>query len=299
MKKKQIIPRAKAETKPDTPATLTPKEKAQVDRDIFRNILAKIKGGGVPTLIEQRILDAATLGGAEAKPEPHSRKRTESQIARDNRFMNFYELSQRRLQEWKKAYLDKTGQPCPLEDPEKMRDLWPSVFKGPVSPNILRAIEKHLWQVPVMPGIVARIDPVKGVVPLIEGDFNYNDSVALAELNLRACAQILDTALASGDAGAIRNAQPAYLAAAETYRKSQISAARVNAQQGNSFDADKIREELHAIHVAIPREIRSTVKDKLVEFYTLEVNPTPQQIRVAVDDAVDLACIRLKDTAFA
>ena len=206
-------------------------------------------------------------------------------------FAEFYHVSLRQIHRWRAEYQKKLKRPAPLGDPQSMVDFWPEVFTNKVSSKLVDALDR------VTPPVIH--PPAVDAAEFAASNFNYNDSVAIAELNLRACATILERAIATGDPVEIRKAQPAYNDASETLRKTKLASARITKDDGDSFDAATVRAEIHRIHGSIPKSLRTKIKEDLVTFYRANVTPTLDQIRSLVDKSIDDACVNLTSTAFA
>jgi len=196
---------------------------------------------------------------------------------------------------WIKKFSDALGIDAPLHDASDMHRRWPEVSSEKCPPAIVRNIGKIG---PPSPVSSAPVEATPTSDPDAAPDFNYNDSVLIAEKNLRACGAILDRAIASGDVNEIRAAQPAYKDASETLRKTKLASAKISKDDGDSFDAKTVRNEIHRIHATIPKTIRTRLKDDLSAFLRSNVTPTVDQMRTAVDVAIDSAFSHLSSVSF-
>lgn len=197
--------------------------------------------------------------------------------------------------EWKKKFRTALGIDAPLHDASEMFRRWREVSSEKCPPAIVRNIGI------IGPPSVVSSEPLESM-PTSEATtadgFNYNDSVLIAERNLRACGAILDKAIAAGDVAEIRAAQPAYKDASETLRKTKLASAKISKDDGDSFDAQTVRNEIHRIHATIPKTIRTRLKDDLSAFLRSNVVPTVDQMRTAVDVAIDAAFAHLASVSF-
>lgn len=208
------------------------------------------------------------------------------------------------ISRWQRAFQQQLGIEAPLGEPFEMADLWPRVFKQKPPLSIITKLGKFGRPSKVVEAMKASKTSVATSTPpplppdSEAADFNYNDSVLIAELNLRACAAILERAIATGDTEEIRAAQPAYSVAAEILRKTKLASAKISKDDGDSFDAATVRNEIHRIHATIPKTLRTRLKDDLSAFIRSNVTPSVDQIRTAVDAAIDSAFAHLANSAF-
>ena len=215
-----------------------------------------------------------------------------------------YDVSAMAISRWRRAFQKQLGIEAPLGEPFEMADLWPRVFKQRPHPSIIAKLGKFGRPSKVVEAMKASKTPAATApAPLLPtdpeaADFNYNDSVLIAERNLQACARILDIAIATGDPEEIRSAQPSFNAAAETLRKTKLASAKISKDDGDSFDAATVRNEIYRLHAAIPKALRSRLKDDLSAFIRSNVTPSVDQIRTAVDAAIDSAFAHLANSAF-
>nr|MBP7951737.1 hypothetical protein [Verrucomicrobiales bacterium] len=290
----------------------SPEEKARIRKAILVNILKKIEQGGTPTAQEQRVLDEATAAPMETSLAPgQSAPAAPAEAGREPsraEWAAFYSVSEKQLSRWRTDGVAK-NLPPPLGMPEQMCDWWPQIYTNRVSAKIIAAAERvRRGEVPpggpvAAPTSAAGPKP-SGQVELSLGflkdkrGFHYQDSVALAELNLRACAEILRQALEKNDYTLLRTAQQQYLDANEAYRKTKLSAQKIGEQEGAFLSRETVRSELAQIHSAIPKRLRLVLAEKLSVFHRQQTSPTIDQIRGIVEAAVDEACISLRDSDF-
>lgn len=208
------------------------------------------------------------------------------------------------ISRWQRAFQKRLGIEAPLGEPFEMADLWPRVFKQKPPASIITKLGKFGRPSKVVEAMKADKTPAAvAPAPLPPTDpeapdFNYNDSVLIAERNLQACARILDIAIATNDPIEIRNAQPSYQAASEVLRKTKLASAKISKDDGDSFDAATVRNEIHRIHATIPKTLRTRLKDDLSAFLRSNVVPTVDQMRTAVDTAIDSAFAHLANSTF-
>ena len=210
-----------------------------------------------------------------------------------------YDVAFKTIARWKEAFRERIGIEAPLEDPAEMVKRWPEVFDEKPPWKVVARVGKFGTKSPVVETMraEAKQPPTPKPEPPAQ-DFNFNDSVLIAERNLVACAKILEIAIATNDPVEIKNAQPAYKDAAETLRKTKLASAKISKDDGDSFDAQTVRNEIHRIHATIPKTIRTRLKDDLSAFLRSNVVPTVDQMRTAVDVAIDSAFAHLASVSF-
>lgn len=196
--------------------------------------------------------------------------------------------------EWKKKFKAALNIEAPLHDASEMFRRWPEVSREKCPPAIVRNIGI------IGPPSAVSSEPVSLAFTgeQMDAAFNYNDSVLIAEKNLRACGAILDKAIEAGNVAEIRAAQPAYKDASETLRKTKLASAKISKDDGDSFDAATVRNEIYRLHASIPKTLRTRLKDDISTFLRANVTPSIDQLRTAVDTAIDAAFAHLAESAF-